>query len=193
AISRAGPFETNFRESLFMVVSIVTTTGFATADYTTWGYFLTIVFFILMFFGASAGSTAGGIKIVRHLLIVKNGLTEIKRIMHPAAVIPVRYNKKAVDQKIIYNILAFFFLYLSIFIIGCIVMTLYGYDLETAAGATISSLGNIGPGIGKTGPSYNFSGFPASAKLFLSLLMLIGRLEIFTILILMVPAFWRRT
>ncbi len=185
-------WELSFRNSLFQVLSIVTTTGFVTADYTTWGYFLTLTFFLLMFFGASAGSTAGGIKIVRHLLIVKNGWTEVKRLMHPAGVIPVRYNGRAVDQKIIYNILAFFFLYLTVFIVGCIVMSFYGYDLLTAAGATISSLGNIGPGIGKVGPAYNFSFFPESAKLFLAFLMLLGRLELFTILLLFVPAFWRR-
>ena len=112
--------------------------------------------------------------------------------MHPSAIIPVRYNGKAVDQKIIYNILAFFFLYLTIFIIGSIVMTAYGYDMLTAAGATISSLGNIGPGIGDVGPAYNFAFFPESAKLFLAFLMLIGRLEIFTVMLLFLPAFWRR-
>lgn len=188
-----GPFEKNFRESLFMVISVVTTTGFATADYTLWGYSLTLAFFLLMFFGASAGSTSGGIKIVRHLLIVKNGFAELKRLLHPQAIIPVRYNGRAVEQKIIYNILAFFFIYLTVFIIGTIVMTFYGYDLLTAAGATISSLGNIGPGIGGVGPANNFAGFTESAKLFLGFLMLLGRLELFTILLLFLPTFWRRT
>lgn len=184
--------EKSFRDSLFQVISIVTTTGFSTADYTTWGHFLTLVFFLLMFFGASAGSTAGGIKIVRHLLIVKNGLSEVKRIMHPSAVIPVRYNGRAVDEKIIYNILAFFFLYLTVFIVGTIVLCLYDYDILTSAGATIASLGNIGPGIGKVGPAYSFGFFPESAKIFLAFLMLLGRLEIFTILLLFTPAFWRK-
>lgn len=187
-----GPLEQNFRESLFMVISIVTTTGFATADYTTWGYLLTLAFFLLMFFGASAGSTSGGIKIVRHLLIAKNGMAELKRLLHPSAIIPVRYNGRAVEQKIIYNILAFFFIYLTVFVIGTIVMTFYGYDLITAAGATLSSLGNIGPGIGQVGPAHNFAGFPESAKLFLGFLMLLGRLELFTILMLFLPTFWRR-
>ncbi len=185
--------EQAFRESVFMVVSIVTTTGFATADYTTWGHFLTLTFFLLMFFGASAGSTSGGIKIVRHMLIAKNGMAELKRILHPSAIIPVRYNGRAVEQKIIYNILAFFFIYLTVFAIGTIVMTFYGYDIVTAAGATISSLGNIGPGIGGVGPAHNFSAFPESAKIFLSFLMLLGRLELFTMLLLFMPAFWTRT
>lgn len=185
--------EKGFRESLFMVISIVTTTGFATADYTTWGHFLTLAFFLLMFFGASAGSTAGGIKIVRHVLIAKNGMAELKRLLHPSAIIPVRYNGRSVEQKIIYNILAFFFIYLTVFAVGTIVMTLYGYDLVTAAGATISSLGNIGPGIGGVGPAHNFAAFPESAKIFLSFLMLLGRLELFTILLLFLPSFWTRT
>ncbi len=188
-----GPFEKSFRESLFMVISIVTTTGFATADYTTWGYFLTLAFFMLMFFGASAGSTSGGIKIVRHVLIAKNGMAELKRLLHPSAIIPVRYNGRAVEQKIIYNILAFFFIYLTVFIVGTVVMTFYGYDLLTAAGATISSLGNIGPGIGGVGPAHNFAAFPESAKVFLSFLMVLGRLELFTILLLFLPGFWART
>ena len=188
-----GYLEKNFRDSLFMVISITTTTGFATADYTTWGYFLTLTFFMLMFFGASAGSTSGGIKIVRHVLIAKNGMAELKRILHPSAIIPVRYNGRAVEQKIIYNILAFFFIYLTVFIVGTVVMTFYGYDLLTAAGATISSLGNIGPGIGEVGPANNFAAFPESAKVFLGFLMLLGRLELFTVLLLFLPAFWRRS
>jgi trk system potassium uptake protein TrkH len=187
-----GDLELNFRQMLFNMISIISTTGFATADYTTWNSFLLLLFFILMFFGASAGSTSGGVKIVRHVIIIKNGLTELNRIIHPSAVIPVRYNKRAVGQKITYNILAFFFIYLSIFLTGTIVMTMYGYDLLTAAGATISSLGNIGPGIGDTGPSHNFAGFPESAKLFLAFLMLLGRLELFTILLLFTRGFWQK-
>jgi len=127
------------------------------------------------------------------VLIAKNGITELKRILHPSAIIPVRYNGHAVEQKIIYNILAFFFIYLTVFVVGTIVMTMYGYDLMTSAGATISSLGNIGPGIGGVGPAHNFAGFPESAKLFLAFLMLLGRLELFTILLLFMPAYWRRT
>ncbi|MCB9261665.1 MAG: TrkH family potassium uptake protein [Flavobacteriales bacterium] len=191
SFQNAHGLEQNFRDSLFNVLSIVTTTGFATADYTTWGYFLTLAFFLLMFFGASAGSTAGGIKIVRHVLIVKNGLAELKRLLHPSAIIPVRYNGRAVEQKIVYNILAFFFIYLTVFLVGTIVMSLYGYDILTSAGATISSLGNIGPGIGDVGPANNFSIFPESAKVFLAFLMLLGRLELFTILMLLMPNFWR--
>ncbi|MCB9246117.1 MAG: TrkH family potassium uptake protein [Flavobacteriales bacterium] len=182
----------NLDEIVFQVVSILTTTGFATADYTAWSPFLVLMFFILMFFGASAGSTSGGLKIVRHVIITKNGLSELKRLIHPSAVVPVRYNGKAVGQKITYNILAFFFIYLGVFLIGTIVMTMYNYDLLTAAGATISSLGNIGPGIGMVGPMYNFSQFPESAKLILAFTMLLGRLELFTILLLFSRHYWRK-
>lgn len=185
-------FEQNIREVVFQVISIITTTGFATADYTAWGPFLTLVFFILMFFGASAGSTAGGVKIVRHVIIIKNGFSELKRLIHPSAIVPVRYNGKAVGQQVTYNILAFFFIYLSIFLTGCLIMTFYNYDLLTAAGATISSLGNIGPGIGQVGPAHNFSDFPESAKMILAFLMLLGRLELFTVLLLFTRVFWRR-
>lgn len=185
-------FERNLREIVFQVISIVTTTGFATADYTAWNPFLLLVFFILMFFGASAGSTAGGVKIVRHLIIIKNGVAELKRLIHPHAMVPVRLNKKAVGQDITYNILAFFFIYLSIFLMGSLIMTFYNYDILTAAGATISSLGNIGPGIGQVGPSHNFSSFPESAKMILAFLMLLGRLELFTVLLLFTRYFWRR-
>jgi trk system potassium uptake protein TrkH len=186
-------WEESLRNGLFQVVSILTTTGFGTANYTLWGNFLLLVFFFLMFFGASAGSTSGGIKIVRHMLIVKNGFSEFRRILHPSAVIPVRYNGRAVDQKIIYNILAFFFIYLTVFILGCVVMTAFGYDIVTAAGATISSLGNIGPGIGEVSPEKNFAAFPESAKVFLALLMLVGRLELFTVILILLPGFWKRS
>ena len=185
-------FEQNIREVVFQVISIITTTGYATADYTAWGPFLTLVFFILMFFGASAGSTAGGVKIVRHVIIIKNGFSELKRLIHPSAIVPVRYNGKAVGQQVTYNILAFFFIYLSIFLTGCLIMTFYNYDLLTAAGATISSLGNIGPGIGQVGPAHNFASFPESAKMILAFLMLLGRLELFTVLLLFTRMFWRK-
>lgn len=187
-----GDLHTSIRDSLFQVVSIVTTTGFATADYTTWGSFVTLIFFIMMFFGASAGSTAGGVKLVRHIIMVKNGVFELKRLLHPSAIIPVRLNGRAVGQKITYNILAFFFIYLTVFLLGTILMTFFGKDLLTAAGASISSLGNIGPGIGDVGPSHNFSNFSSPAKIILAIQMLMGRLEMFTVLILFTPFFWRK-
>lgn len=186
------PFEKAFRDSLFQVVSIITSTGFVSADYTSWTSFLTMVFFILMFFGGSAGSTAGGVKIVRHIILVKNSILELKRQLHPSAVIPVRLNGRAIDQSITSNVVAFIMMYISIFAIGSVVLTMFGVDLVTALGAVATSLGNIGPGIGNVGPVDNFAWLPVGAKWFLAILMLIGRLELFTVLILFTPYFWRK-
>jgi trk system potassium uptake protein TrkH len=182
--------ETSFRDSLFMIISVITTTGFVSADYTAWTPFLTTLFFVLLFVGGSSGSTAGGVKIVRFTVVFKNGLLELRRIMHPRAMFPVRINGTAMSEQITFNILGFFLLYITIFVFGAIVMTTLGLDLETAIGATATSLGNVGPGIGKVGPAYNFAWMNAPSKVFLAVLMLIGRLEIFTILVLFTRAFW---
>ena len=180
-----------FRDGLFQVVSIITTTGYATADYTTWTQFLTFLFLVMMFIGGSAGSTAGGIKIMRHVILFKNSFLELKRLLHPAAIIPVRFNKKSLSNEVTFNILAFFLLYLMIFLIGSLVMSFLGVDYNTAMGAVATTLGNVGPGIGKVGPVDNFSQIPALGKWVLSFFMLLGRLELFTILVLLTPYFWR--
>lgn len=185
-------FEKAFRDSLFQVVSIITTTGFVSADYTIWAPGLTMVFFMLMFIGASAGSTAGGVKIVRHLLLLKNGILELKRQLHPAGIIPVRLNNQAVSQDITYNVLAFIMIYLTIYVLSTIVMGFIGVDFDTALGSVATSLGNIGPGLGTVGPVYSFAHVPTAGKWFLSFLMLLGRLELFTVLILLTPYFWKR-
>lgn len=190
--SEGMPSEVGFRTSLFQVVSIITSTGYATANYGEWAPIALILIVLLMFTGGSAGSTAGGVKIVRHIIILKNGYAEFRRLLHPRAVIPVRYNTASVGQNIVYNILAFFFIYLFVFIVGSVVMCMFGHDLLTASGATIACLGNIGPGIGKVDPSHNFAFFSEGAQLFLSFLMLLGRLELFTVLMLFVPAFWKQ-
>jgi len=187
-----GDFEKAFRDSLFQVVSVITSTGFVSADYTSWTPFITMVFFILMFFGGSAGSTAGGVKIVRHIILVKNSILELKRQLHPSAIIPVRLNGRAVDPSITYNVVAFIMTYIIIFAFGSVIMTMFGVDLLTAMGSVATSLGNIGPGIGSVGPVDNFAWLPSGAKWFLAILMLIGRLELFTVLILFTPYFWRR-
>ena len=185
-------FENAFRDSLFQVVSIITTTGFATVDYLTWIPFLTILIFALFFFGGSAGSTGGGIKIMRIVLLMKNSYYELRRLLHPNAVIPVRYNKRAVSDTIITNVLAFFMIYLIIFFISTILFTLVEHDLGSAMGAVATSLGNIGPGLGNFGPADNFHHVHPVGKWFLSFLMLLGRLELFTVLVLFSPAFWKK-
>ncbi|WP_242085627.1 TrkH family potassium uptake protein [Aestuariivivens sediminis] len=186
-----GEFESAFRHGLFQVLAIVTTTGFVSADYTLWTPFLLVFFFGLMFLGGSAGSTAGGVKVVRHLLMIKNGFLEFKRTLHPNAIVPVRYNKRAISGDIVFNILAFFILYMLSFIIGSLGFSLLGLDFQSSVGVAASSLGNVGPALGNFGPVDNFSLMPIIGKWWCSFLMLIGRLELFTVLILFTPFFWR--
>jgi trk system potassium uptake protein TrkH len=184
--------EQAFRDSLFTTLSIITTTGFVTADYEVWTTPLIFIVFMIMFTGGSAGSTGGGPKMVRLLLIIKNSLIELKRLLHPRALIPVRLNGQTVPSGIIFNILAFFVLYLLIFIIASLVMTALGLDFISAMGAVIATLGNIGPGFGQVGPTANYATLPDLGKWFLSFLMLLGRLELFTVLLLFTPAFWHK-
>jgi trk system potassium uptake protein TrkH len=186
-----GEVESSFRHALFQVLAIVTTTGLVTADYTLWTPFLTVFFFGLMFLGGSAGSTSGGVKVVRHLLMIKNGFIEFKRTLHPNAVLPVRYNKKSISGDIVFNILAFFILYMLSFIVGALGFSMMGLDFESAIGVAASSLGNVGPALGDFGPVDNFYNMPTLGKWWSSFLMLIGRLELFTVLILFTPFFWR--
>jgi trk system potassium uptake protein TrkH len=183
--------ELSFRDSLFQTVSIITTTGYVTADYEAWGSFFQIFFFIMLFTGGCAGSTGGGVKIVRHVLLIKNSFLELRRLIHPRAIIPVRFNGNTVPNEIISNVLAFFLFYIAIFVFGTIVMAVMGLDFLSAMGAVATSLGNVGPAIGSVGPSYNFAHIPELGKWFLSLLMLLGRLELFTVLIIFSPYFWK--
>lgn len=187
-----APLEQAFRDSIFQVVSIITTTGFATSDYTVWHPFLTALILMLFFFGGSTGSTSGGIKIMRISLLIKNSYYELQRLIHPNAVIPLRFNKKSIGSTTINNVLAFFFIYIAIFAASTLLFTLLVPDLETSIGAVASCLGNIGPGLGSVGPSVSFSHVPAIGKWFLSFLMLIGRLELFTVIVIFVPSFWKK-
>lgn len=187
-----GEYEKTFRDALFQVVSIMTTTGYVTADYSLWPHTAVVLIFVMMFFGASAGSTAGGVKIVRHIVLLKNSVLELKRLLHPSAILPVRLNKKAVHRDITFNILAFIMIYITIFALGSVVMAALGVDFDTAIGSVATSLGNIGPGFGNVGPVDHFGGIPTAGKWFLSFLMLLGRLELFTVLILLTPYFWRK-
>jgi len=188
-----GDAESSFRHSLFQVIAVITTTGFVSADFTNWTPFLTVFFFGLMFLGGSAGSTAGGIKVMRHLLIIKNGLLEFKRTLHINAIIPVRYNDKTIKEHFVYNIIAFFVLYMLLFIIGALVLGAMGLDFVSAVGGAATSLGNVGPGLGELNPLSNFNGLPALGKWWCGFLMLVGRLELFTVLILFTPYFWKKT
>jgi len=186
-----GAGESAFRHGLFQVLAVITTTGFVTADFTAWTPFLTVIFFGLMFLGGSAGSTSGGIKVVRHLLTIRNAFIEFKRTLHPNAILPVRYNTRSVDRTIIFNILAFFILYMLSWIIGASVLGAMGLDFATALGGAASALGNVGPAFGDLSPVDTYNSLPNIGKWWLSFLMLIGRLELFTVLILLTPFFWR--
>ena len=187
-----GKVESSLRHSFFQVIAIITTTGFVTADFTAWTPFMTVFFFGLFFLGGSAGSTSGGIKVVRHLLMIKSGFLEFKRALHPNEIIQSRYNGKVVSKEIIGNILGFFILYMISFIVGSLGFGLMGLDFENAIGVAASSLGNVGPAIGDFGPASNFSSLPTLGKYWSSFLMLMGRLELFTVLILFTPFFWSK-
>lgn len=183
--------ELAFRKSLFQVVSIVTTTGFVTDDYTQYSEGVTFICFMLLFIGGCAGSTAGGIKFVRHLTFIKNSWLEFKRLVHPRAIVPLIINGDRVTGRIITHIMNFLLIYLLTFVLGSLALSLMGYDLVTSFGAVATCLANVGPGIGSVGPVDNFAFFSPAAKIFLSVIMLLGRLELYTLLILFTPFFWR--
>ena len=186
-----GKFESSFRHSLFQVVAIVTTTGFVTGDFISWTPFLTMLFFGIMFLGGSSGSTSGGVKVLRHLILIKNGFLEFKRSLHPNAIFPLRHNNHVVEKPIIIHVLAFFILYLILFIIGAGVLSALGLDFVSAIGGAASSLGNVGPALGTLGPISNFDSLPEIGKYWCAFLMLVGRLELFTVLIFFTPYFWK--
>jgi trk system potassium uptake protein TrkH len=183
--------EESFRQSLFHVTSLVTTTGYVSSDYENWAPFSRMFFFMLLFVGGCAGSTGGGIKFARHYLLFKNSALELKRLIHPRAVIPVRFNGKAVSSEIISNVQAFIIFYIGIAVLGSIILSFWGLDFVTAAGAVSTCIGNVGPGIGAVGPANNFASMPEVVKLILSFFMLLGRLELFTILLIFSPSFWK--
>jgi trk system potassium uptake protein TrkH len=185
--------ETSFRAALFQVIAVITTTGFVSADFTQWAPFLSVVFFGLMFLGGSSGSTSGGVKVVRHMLMIKSGFLEFKRALHPNAIIQARYNNKTVSDSIAYNILGFFILYMLSFIIGAVGFGSLGINFESAVGLSASTLGNVGPALGDFGPSSTYAALPQAGKLWATFLMLLGRLELFTVLIILTPFFWRKT
>jgi trk system potassium uptake protein len=184
-------WERALRETLFSFISILSSTGFANSDYESWAPFFSTIFLILLLFGACAGSTSGGIKMIRHYLLLKNSMYELKRLIHPQAVIPVRFNGKAVSHDIIIKIAAFVLLYLSVWVFGSVIMSISGLEFSSAFGSVAACLGNIGPGLGSTGPVANYSHLSDFGKWFLSAIMLLGRLEIYTVLLIFTPSLWK--
>jgi trk system potassium uptake protein TrkH len=183
--------EQAFRDALFTVVSVMTTTGFVTVDYLQWTPVLYMLVFALFFFGGSTGSTGGSIKIMRIVILLKNSYYELRRIIHPHGVIPVKYNKHTVGDPKINHVMAFFMFYILIFFFSSIFLMIFVPDVATAMGAVATCLGNIGPGFGTVGPVFTFSHIPDAGKWFLSFLMMLGRLELFTVLVIFSPFFWR--
>lgn len=178
-------------DGAFHVISIITTTGFYTQNFNAWGYSLTVIIFILMFTGGTAGSTSGGIKMVRLLLITKNSRQELKRMIHPNAFLPVHFDRHIIPQSTVYNILVFLTLYFFTTCISTFIIAAMGYDMITSFSTSASMLANIGPSLGTFGPFSNYSAMPMFGKWFLSALMLLGRLELLTVMILFSRSFYR--
>lgn len=182
---------TSFRDALFQTVSIITTTGYATADYEIWAFLAQYLLLAMMFIGAMGGSTGGGMKIVRVMLIFKYTAMETRRLLHAKAIIPIKIGDRFISEDVIRNTLGFFLFYITIFVLVSGVLTAMNYDLNSAIGATASALGNIGPGLGAFGPTDNYAMLPAIGKWLLSFCMLLGRLEIFSVMVLFSRSFWK--
>ena len=184
--------ERAFRDSLFTVISSMTSTGYTISDYMYWPVVAWVVIFFLMLTGACAGSTAGGIKWVRLSIIIKNGVAEFQRRIHPNAIVPVKLNEKAVPQQTINNIMAFLIFYVFIIAVTVVIFCASGVNFDESIGAAVSAIGNVGISIGQFGPAGTYAEFPIVAKWVMSFVMLIGRLEIFTVLLLFTKALWRK-
>ena len=187
-----GNFFTALRYSFFQASSIMTTTGYATADFDLWPQLSRTLLVILMFIGASAGSTGGGIKVVRVQLLLKSMVRDIRRTVHPKSVNTVKLDGHTVDEGILSGVEGFFFAYMLILLLATVIVSLDGFSFETNFTAVVATLSNIGPGLGMVGPTGNFAAFSDLSKLVLSMCMLIGRLEIFPILMLFAPSAWKR-
>ena len=184
--------ERAMRDALFQVVSITTTTGYVTADYEAWVPAGQVVLFLLMFVGGMAGSTGGGIKAVRVLLVLKQTGVELRKHLHPKAILLARVGRRAVKEDVLANVVGFVILYALLFLAGTAAMAFLGMDLLTAVGASAATVGNIGPGLGEVGPVDNYGWMSSPALGILSFLMLVGRLEIYTVLLLFHPETWKR-
>lgn len=182
------------RYGVFQAAAIVTTTGFTTADFDAWPHFSRALLFILMFVGGCAGSTGGSVKVARLMIVLRKMVSDLKRILQPHAVIPVRLGPRAIPEAVVTSVTTFFILFLSLFALGGLALAMMGYDMITAFSASAACLGNIGPGFNLVGPTQNFAFFSAPAKLMLVAMMIIGRLELYTILAMLFvrPRRWRR-
>ena len=188
----AGTLSRCFRDAAFTSTSIMTTTGFCTADFDQWPNASRLLLVLMMFIGGCAGSTGGGMKVVRVFIMFKKMVRELKLFMRPSSVIQMKLGGKPVEQEIISHISAFFAIFLLVFAIGSFAMTFFTPDLATATTSVIATLGNIGPGLAGVGATQNYGGIPAPGQALLTFFMLLGRLELYTVLILFLPSFWKR-
>ena len=179
------------RTALFQAMSLTTTTGFVNADYELWSPAAQGLLVTLMFIGGMAGSTAGSMKTIRIILLLKHAAIQIRKSLHPRAILLARVGPKAIKEDVMDRVVGFVVLYLFLFMAGALSMTLFGMDLITALGASAATVGNIGPGIGDVGPSDNYGWMSDGALTILAFLMLVGRLEIYTVLLLFHPDTWR--
>ena len=182
----------SFRYASFQTVSIMTTTGFSSADFNLWPDSTKMILLLLMFVGGSAGSTGGAMKVVRVVLIIKYGIREIYKSIHPKMVSPIRLGETTVPEEVMAAVLAFFALYLLVFVGSTLVLSMLGLDLMTSISASATTLGNVGPGFNVVGPMANFSSIPVIGKIALIINMWIGRLEVLSVLVLFVPSFWKK-
>jgi trk system potassium uptake protein TrkH len=183
--------EENFRASLFQTVSLITTTGFSSADYELWPFFVQAALLCLMFVGGMGGSTGGGMKIIRVYVLFKYMALATQRMLHAKAIIPIRIGNRFISEDVIRNTLGFFLFYISIFVFTTIALTMMNVNLESAIGAAASAIGNIGPGLADFGPTDNYALLPGFGKWLLTFCMLLGRLEIFTIIVIFSRVFWK--
>ena len=191
-IKQPGGMEETLRAAAFQVSSVITTTGFMSIDFNQWPAFSKIILLILMLVGGCAGSTGGAIKVGRFLILLKYTAVEIFKLIHPRSVKYLKIDNKKVSETIVINTMQFFFLYILVLGLGTVIMAALGLEIIEAVTAVITTLGNVGPGLGEIGPASNFSAVPAAGKWVLSFLMLLGRLEIFTVLALCLPEVWKR-
>lgn len=189
--SNYATLESSFRHALFQVSSIITATGFASADYEKWTTFSMTLIFATMFIGASSGSTGGGIKVVRYIIMIRGLKQRFTRLIKPNGVRLVKYNQQVIDQSMLLNVTSFVFIYFATWLVGSFIMLLIGVDFQTATSSVITTLGGIGPGFGSIGPVENFASIPDLGKLYLSFNMILGRLEIMSVLALFSPSFYK--
>ncbi|MFA5818492.1 MAG: TrkH family potassium uptake protein [Bacteroidales bacterium] len=190
-VNSTRTFEESFRDGFFQIISIMTCTGFASADYILWPLTAVLFIFVLMFAGGSTGSTSGGIKMARHLIVLKNIKNAFLKLNHPKSISSIKLNGKSIAENTNISILSFVVLYLFLFVIGTIIVVVTGVDPVTASSSVATCMGGIGPGLGTVGPMSNFAHMPEASKVVLSLLMIIGRLEIITVFTIFTRTFWK--